>query len=64
MKLDNAESHAKVPVAQRETTQVTGDATRTTRDGASNDTIPQTNLNKPNGDSTVKEETNDERLNV
>ena len=38
-KLDNAESHAKVPVTQRETTEVTGDATHdSTCDRISNDT--------------------------
>ena len=48
-KLDNAESHAKVPVAQRETTEVTGEATRdSTCDSISNDTTFQTQTKQTN----------------
>ena len=52
-KLDNAESHAKVPVAQRETTEVTGEATH---DSISNDAVPQTQTNQTNPASKVKGE--------
>ena len=72
-KLDNTESHAKVPIAQRNTTQVGGDATESpcdsTCDSISNEPKqlkPQnTQLNrrdKPNKDSRAKEETNNQRL--